>query len=304
MILVKNSYGISAAMEASRERAKLLGTFGGSSLNRKAKEKKEKLGKKTPKKNTEALVQAVISGDISQIEEAQKKTIKPRTMSQRTRSKIRQKVFALARVHAKLTFVTLTFVNKVADELAVKVLRTFLDNAKKRFKDFEYLWIAEKQSENRVFENNIHFHLVTNKYWPLEKWWNYWLDVQKKYDIVPRNVNFKPTSAFNVRAINSNNVKGVANYLTKYLTKSDTPLYCQVWNCSKKISRLYTCGYTGINFIRNIERLAEADQLGGEHKMIPLEHCNLHLIPLNKLTMQFYKGIEEINKENWKKENE
>ena len=65
----------------------------------------------------------------------------------------------------KLSFVTLTFVNQVEDSKAIKVLKSFLDNATKRFKDFQYLWVAEKQTNNETFKNNIHFHLITKIYY-------------------------------------------------------------------------------------------------------------------------------------------
>jgi hypothetical protein len=132
-------------------------------------------------------------------------------MSGRTKSKIRVKLIALSQVHDKLTFVTLTFVNQVEDRKAIKVLKTFLDNATKRFNDFQYLWVAEKQNKNQTFKDNIHFHLIANKYWSLDRWWNYWLEVQKKHRIVARDENFRPGSAFNVKLIKSDNIKGIGS---------------------------------------------------------------------------------------------
>jgi hypothetical protein len=64
--------------------------------------------------------------------------------------------------------------------------------------------------------------------------------LQAKNKIIPRDENYNPSSAFDVKHINSNNIKGVVNYLTKYITKNKGQFECQVWNCSKKISRLYT----------------------------------------------------------------
>ncbi|MDE3235915.1 MAG: hypothetical protein KGO81_08180 [Bacteroidota bacterium] len=294
MIVVKNTFGISAAISPKVSNIDLLGTFGGSSQERKKKEPKAK----EPNELAEVLEKV----QPKEATEKQEKQSKPRTMSSRTKSKIRKKLIAFARLNKKLSFLTLTFVNKVEDKLAIKVLRTFLDNAKKRSKDFQYIWVAEKQSENKVFENNIHFHLVTNKFWKLEKWWQYWLDVQKKFGIVPRDENFKPSSAFDVKVINSNNIKGIINYLTKYVTKNASEFDCQVWNCSKKISRLYTCFYSGIGFVRNLEKLEAQNQLGGELKTIPLEFCNIHIVPLNRLTMPLYNKIDVKNLQVWNEE--
>ena len=47
--------------------------------------------------------------------------------------------------------------NKVSDEEAVNILRKFLDNAKKRSKDFEYVWIAERQTKNDAFKGMFIF---------------------------------------------------------------------------------------------------------------------------------------------------
>jgi hypothetical protein len=286
MLVVKNTFGVSTVMDGSVSSIENINQFGGSSLNRKKYPKKEKheIGK--------ALETPLDTPKL-------KKEIKLRSMAKRTKSKIRVKLMALSQVHEKLTFVTLTFVNEVQDKKAVKVLKSFLDNAGKRFKDFQYLWVAERQTKNAVFKDNIHFHLVTNKYWPLEKWWNYWLDVQAKHGIRPRDENFKPGSAFNVRLIKSDNIKGIGTYLTKYVTKNDGKFGCQVWNCSKKISRLYTCFYSGIQIINKFERLQEQGLLDGEIKTYKQEYCNVNVIPLNKLVMKFYEPIEDKNKELW-----
>ncbi|MCM4172631.1 hypothetical protein DHD32_14155 [Arenibacter sp. TNZ] len=64
-----------------------------------------------------------------------------------------------------MSFVTLTFLNKVEDKQGIDVLRKFLDNVKKRDNKFEYVWVAERQTKNTEFEGNIHFHIVSNKYW-------------------------------------------------------------------------------------------------------------------------------------------
>ena len=40
--------------------------------------------------------------------------------------------------------------------------------------------------------------MITNKYWKVEKWWNYWIELQMKNGIKPRKKDFKPSSAFEV----------------------------------------------------------------------------------------------------------
>lgn len=285
MSIVKNTFGVSLVLSPKLSDWNKLDTFGGSSLDRlKTLEKPKKTDQKKLNKSDEKKIV---------------KEIKLRSMSKRTKSKIRIKLMAFAQVQEKLSFVTLTFVNQIEDGKAIKVLKTFLDNATKRFKDFQYLWVAEKQTNNEIFRNNIHFHLITNKYWKIDKWWNYWLDTQAKHGITPREEHFRPGSAFNVRKIKSDNTKGLGTYLTKYITKNDGQFGCQVWNCSKKISRLYTCFYSDLGIIRKFEKIQEAGLMDGVIKTYKQEFCNVNIIPLNKLVMRFYKPIEKINKENW-----
>lgn len=225
------------------------------------------------------------------IEEEEPKT-KLRSMSARTKQKIKKKVIAFSQVYDKLTFLTLTFVNLVEDKQAVKLLAKFLDNCGKQMQDFQYLWVAERQTKNKAFEGNIHFHIITNKYFKIDKYWDYWLKVQEKANIFPRDKDFKPSSAFDIRRINANNIKGIGQYITKYVTKNQDTFDCQVWNCSKKVSMLYTDFYTGYEFVENVEKLLECDL-----ESIPAEYCTIYSIPLNRKTLPMYEKLNRKNRE-------
>ncbi|HXB40401.1 MAG TPA: hypothetical protein VNZ49_07645 [Bacteroidia bacterium] len=277
-MILKNTYGTTAVFSERVFKSSRFNTFTGSSLGRK----------KSPKK--ELKPKPVEDSESPPVE----KEKKDRSMSGRTKSKIRQKLFSLSRLCKRLTLLTLTFVNKVEDEKAVIILRKFLDNVKKRSKDFQYLWVAERQTKNTVFTDNIHFHLITNKYWDIKKYWNYWIDLQNKNGVLPRDENFKASSSLDVKGLVSNNIKGISSYLTKYVTKNKDTFKCQVWNCSKKISALYTGFYSDYSFLENIKNT------GIETKEIPLEHCNLHLIPIDKNTIRFYDRITVKNQTIWK----
>jgi hypothetical protein len=285
--LVKNTYGISAVVCPTKVNLERIGEYGGSSLNRKTYPKKMK-----------SLVEELLKKRFDE----KPKEEKLRKMSPRTKAKIRKKLIAFARISKTLSFLTLTFCNEVEDKKAVKVLADFLENAGKRSKDFQYLWVAEKQEENPIFKKNIHFHIITNKFWKIQRWWQYWLDLQAKYGITPRDKDFKPSSAFDVKQVQKDNIRGLVKYLTKYVTKNASLFGCQVWNCSKKISRLYTDFYTGMSFIRELERLEKLGVLGGELKVIPQEWCNIHLVPLNRTTLKFYERLEAKNRREWNKE--
>jgi len=277
MIIVKNSPGISYSMDTKIASRDLLGTFCGSSMTRRKNKKQDP--NKTGNEN--------------------KKARKENILSPRSKTKIRFKIFALAGILPRLTFVTLTFVNKVEDRKAIEILKCFLENAKKRKPDLEYLWVAEKQTKNKVFPNNIHFHIITNVHWDIKRWWNYWVELQASFGIVPRESHQAGASAFDVKAIKSSNKKAIGNYVAGYLSKSLETFDCRPWHCSRKISRLFTGFYTGIEFIQQFERLEKANLLGGKIKCIPKEFCNILLIPFNQTTEKFYEKIHVKNRELW-----
>ncbi len=276
-MLVKNTYGTSVAFSTRQFGVVPKDEFSGSALQRKKPDPDKKPEKKK-----------VLS--------TEKKEIKLRTLSRRSKQKIRKKITCFARCYKRLSFVTLTFLNKVSDEEAVNILRKFLDNAKKRSKDFEYVWIAERQTKNDAFKGNVHFHMITNKYWKVEKWWNYWIELQMKNGIKPRKKDFKPSSAFDVKQLNSSNIRSIASYVTKYVTKNDAKFKCQVWNCSKRVSELYTDFYTTTEFTDQFKRLNAVlkEFEVKDHSERPF--LNIKMIDLNRNTIKLYKRLDDKNK--------
>lgn len=283
MLITKNSYGVTSVFRSRGFDREKIGTCSGSSKERAPL-------------TEDQFIQRILKKPLIPVE---KKERKPKSMSQRTKSKIRRKVIAFARIHKHLTFVTLTFVNKVEDEKAVKILKRFLDNAGKRLKDFQYLWVAEKQTGNKTFANNIHFHLITNQYWKVQKWCKYWVELQERHGIIRRDTSTIPGSAFDVRAVTGNNVKAIGNYLTSYISKNETQIKCQIWNCSKKVSWLKTNLYSDHKFLLKVDALEKAGLLGGERKVFCEEYHTIHLFPLNKLTLNLYSPIDQENKAMW-----
>ena len=287
MPVLNNSFGTSVEFNPRISNINYKGKMSGSSLNRKENPLHD-LRKDTP---LEKLLKKPLS--LSSDDDC---NYQVRTLSPRSRSKIRRKVLAFSRLFKRLTFVTLTFVNEVSDREAIAILGASLDNVSKRCNDFQYLWVVERQSKNKEFKNNVHFHIITNNYWEIKRWWTYWLDVQTKYGILPRKETFKPSSAFDVKVVKSNNIKGVGNYITKYVTKNDTGFRGMLWSCSRKISRLYTGFYSEIDFLDELLRLQEAGILKGKIKSYPNEFCKIHLIPLNNATTKLYNKVDDINK--------
>ena len=276
-MIVKNTYGISIAFSTRQFGVVPKEEFSGSALQRKKQDPDQK-----PKKIKK-------EGD-------QKKEIKLRSLSKRSKQKIRKKITCFARCYKRLSFVTLTFLNEVTDEQAVNILRKFLDNAKKRNEDFQYVWVAERQTKNDAFKGNVHFHMITNKYWKIEKWWNYWIDLQLKNGIKPRQKDYKPSSAFDVKQLNSSNIRSIASYVTKYVTKNNAKFKCQVWNCSKRISELYTDFYTTTEFVDNFKRLNAVLKEFEVKDHIERPFLNIKMIDLNRQTLPLYKRLDERNK--------
>jgi hypothetical protein len=291
MLVVKNSYGSACVLSPMVSNPEKIGTFGGSSLDRKKYQKKKK-----------GFIEEFLKKPLDGVGKKEKK-VRIRKLSDRSISKIKKKIRSFQRIGDKKTFVTLTFLNEVEDRKAVKLLGTFLKNVSKADKTFQYIWVAEKQTKNETFKNNIHYHIITNKtHWNIKKWWNYWLELQKKHGILPRDENFKPSSAFDVKYIKKGEQKKLQYYLTKYVTKNTSEFTCQVWNCSKGISQLYTDFYSGMGQMRAYERLKEAGQLGD--KVYPprfIKFCVIHTIPINNITIRFFDRMEEANVANWKK---
>jgi hypothetical protein len=287
MVITKNSYGVTSVFNSNKSYTKVqVGELKGSSLDR------------TKEQTEEAFIKRTLERSLFPDKQKQKER-KLTSMSRRTKSKVRKKVIAFSRVHKKLSLLTLTFVNKVEEETAVKILHRFLDNVSKSSKDFQYIWVAEKQTENKVFKDNIHFHLITNKYWKRDAWRKYWIELQAKHGIVPRDEKFQLTFSLDVRKVDTNNVKALGSYLTAYVTKNQGQFKCQIWNCSKKISRLYTDMYDDVSFLRKVEVLERKGLLGGERKIYTQEYSAVHTIPLNKTTMNFYNRIDEKNRTGW-----
>ena len=116
-----------------------------------------------------------------------------------------------------------------------------------------------------------------------------------KNGIKPRKKDFKPSFAFDVKQLNSNNIRSITSYVTKYVTKNNAKFKCQVWNCSKRVSELYTDFYTTTEFTDNFTRL-NADLKEFEVKdHINRPFLNVKMIDLNRQTLPLYRRLDDKN---------
>lgn len=89
-------------------------------------------------------------------------------LSARSKAKVRGKItefFTACRACKKqTTFLTLTFICECDDGLAVKILNKFLTSIRQEVgHGFNYIRVAERQTNNKSFVNNIHFHLILDR---------------------------------------------------------------------------------------------------------------------------------------------
>ena len=159
---------------------------------------------------------------------------------------IRNKLIAFSYVAKRrelvLTFITLTLTSKQVyeDSSYNKLLNIWLTRMRKDYKNFEYLWVAEKQKNG-----NIHYHIVTNTYVSISKCNYYWcLILQNSGHKVnmPTKLSSKsssnPVDVERIDMRGSDWIKKISFYMTKYVTKNDTVLKCKLSGWSRLFSHL------------------------------------------------------------------
>ena len=122
-----NTYGRTFVTDYDNPLEEIEDKFTGSSLCRK---------KQINSDNYEKLTVMQVRKRQSERENSLSKEIQLKSMSPRTKRKIKDKLIAFSRQCDNLTFVTLTFANAVDDLTAVNILRKFLDNTKKEVQTF------------------------------------------------------------------------------------------------------------------------------------------------------------------------
>lgn len=231
----------------------------------------------------------------------------PRSLSGRSKNKIRDKIESLynATPSTEFTFLTLTFINDVTDKDAQKCLNKFLTVCRKRWGKFMYLWVAERQKET----GRIHFHLITNKRLPIVYFNSLWclqqynsglsLPVLSKSDFMlyyHTNKVQKVLNPVDVRRVDS--LSGLSLYLTKYITKNNDTFDCSRWHCCRAVSGLFTHVLTTekvINDLNNPDVNYYASRQTGEIYTTSA-YVSKHAIVINVLNKRhFSKNLRELN---------
>lgn len=248
-------------------------------------------------------------------------------LSTRSRGKIKDKATAFFRATSgDRVFCTLTFIAPVDDQTGIAILNKFLTQCRRRFDNFQYFWVAERQEDT----GNIHFHSILNKRLPVGRWNALWTlqqynaglvgrnqfgdlvsneEVQKAY-LLDQSEGFKKKriqSLFNPLDIKKvKSIAGLSSYLTKYITKQKTDQYfnCAVWHCSRRVSRMFTrqtVGPSAFGYMKSFSN-CRVDKSTGEITAMPMEKkvgngFAVIIYALDKAApLRYLKRMEQVNK--------
>jgi hypothetical protein len=245
-------------------------------------------------------------------------------LSSRSRGKIRDKATAFFRsCPGERVFCTLTFVAAVDDGAAVAILNKYLTALRKEFTNLQYLWVAERQTKNPKFPNNIHFHIILNKRLPIRRWNALWVvqqynagltgeneygetismqEIRERFEHGTIHKIFNPVDVKRVRS-----VAGLSAYLTKYITKQkDTWFACSPWHCSRGVSRLFTkatVAKSGFDYLMSLHN-CKVDKSTGEVFMPRMIRPKgkgggfCHIVYVNKkdAPLRYLREMEQVNK--------
>jgi hypothetical protein len=142
--------------------------------------------------------------------------------------------FKKKRRYLVMLTLTLPAVQAESDkEIKRNYLNNYLIQLKRKYKEVNYLWVAEKQKNG-----NIHFHIILDN-WVHKQWcsdvWNKVLANGCYIDNFEKKYNHRNPPSTQVQG--QKNMGSPANYLTKYVTKAENtmPIDGVKWSCSKEL---------------------------------------------------------------------
>lgn len=151
---------------------------------------------------------------------------------------------ALEKSQRFFAFFTITFPRGFPDENCYRVFNTVLTRIRKIHKDFDYIWVAERQGNG-----TLHYHMVTNSYINVRVFNGFAAKAiqneiykEKLYDL---NYSRERYNGVDVRRVYNKRVLG--KYITKYVTKNPTTARNAVWHCSRPVSALMITFRTEVN---------------------------------------------------------
>lgn len=160
-----------------------------------------------------------------------------------------------------LFFWTVTFPAGTSDDTAYILLNTWLTRLRKEFNLKHYLWVAERQTGERLKDhtkkatNTIHFHLTFNQRICVKKA-NKFMRASIMHSINKGLIQFDRQTATRYNGIDiakdrktkrvinfakKNKQRSLSRYLTEYVTKNESTFKKLAWHCSRSYSNLVTC---------------------------------------------------------------
>lgn len=222
--------------------------------------------------------------------------------SRRSKSKVRDKAAAFYRSAGRgKCFVTLTFIASVTDRAAQTILNSFLTQLRKKYRNLEYLWVVERQSET----GNPHFHIIINRRLPVAVYNPLWVMCQYNAGLRGKNKYGREVSIeeiriaarskkvgkifnpFDIKKIKS--INNLSNYLTKYIVKQPdgAAFDCANWHCSRGVSRLFTGMVCGVDVYNKLK--------GEKNYSVDFETGEL-FYPVESIG-KFWTSIRVVNRE-------
>lgn len=245
-------------------------------------------------------------------------------ISARSKGKIKDKATAFFRsCRGQATFVTLTFIQAVADTEAVKILNSFITQVRKVHKHLNYLWVAERQEKNKTFPGNIHFHIIVSRRLSVKKWNSLWvlcqynagLRAQDRFgdEITMGEIEMlykekgvgEVLNPFDIKKIST--IDRLSWYLVKYITKNNDGegykrgFECAAWHCSRGVSRLFTRCFVGLSAFNAARTRANfsVNKQTGEcfyPEVIKKEFWQMIYINNKRFPLEYLREMEQVNK--------
>lgn len=224
------------------------------------------------------------------------------------KSKIRKKIsafFSLSASREFCAFYTITFPMNTTDDIAYKLLNTWLTRCRQNLNLASYLWIAERQKNN-----TIHFHMITNTRMDIRTANDYMKEairtqankgnISVNQSIIDRyngiDVDNLYKSKRHSNKISSINKKAaqvkLQKYLTKYISKNETFSTRLPWHCSRDISALFTSQLYDIDEYNKI--LEHIENHPDMYKVIEHEQVVIY-VPTFTVNLSEYTELNKYN---------
>lgn len=195
----------------------------------------------------------------------------------------------------KVNFVTLTLsgAQRHSDSFLKRyLLGGFLKECKRKFGLKSYVWKAESQKNG-----NLHFHITTDIYIDYQELREVWNKIQNRYSYLDSffsEFNHKNPNSTDVHA--TKGVKFLANYLVKYMAKSQTDrrlVVGSLWGCSDNLKM--TCEIADVDLIdySELNGLLQNNKITTHSDYFTFTKLHYHEFPTH-LKKYFYQFLYKV----------